>query len=166
VKRPYLFGLLVGLSCACLVPQTAMAGRPARDPAPPPPGTAISLTSGECKFPVDLVVLTNNEYSLTFANGRQIVTGQLSVRLTNVDTGSSVDLNVSGPLFTSVGGSTLTLSGASLLFLPAGALGPGSAGVLWETRGPVHIDTGGQFLSATFTAADASVLDICAELAG
>ena len=166
VRRPYLFAPLVGLICAGLVAETAMAGRPAREPAPPLPGTVISLTSGECPFPVELLVLTNNEYSLTFANGAQIVTGQLSVRATNVDTGSSVDLNVSGPLFTSVGSATLTLSGASLLFVPAGALRSGSAGVLWLTRGPVLIDTGGQFLTATLTAADASVRDICTELAG
>jgi hypothetical protein len=166
MKRPYLFGLLIGLICAGLVAQTALAGRPAREPVPPPAGTVIPLTSGECPFPVELLVLTNNEYSLTFANGAQIITGQLSVRVTNVTTGSFVDLNVSGPLFTSVGGSTLTLSGSSLLFLPAGALGSGDAGVLWLTRGPVLIDLGGQFLTATLTAADASVRDICAELAG
>jgi hypothetical protein len=166
LKRSYRFGLVLGLICAGLLAPITLAGGPSRDPTPPPPGTVISLTNGECPFPVDLLLLTNKGYTLTFVNGAQILTGQVSVRLTNVSTGSSVDLNVSGPGFTSVGGSTLTLSGASLLFLPAGALGSGSAGVLWLTRGPVLIDFGGQFVTATLTAASASVRDICAVLAG
>lgn len=125
----------------------------------------ISLTSGECPFPVDLLVLTNKEYTLTLASGAQIVTGQLSVRATNVTTGSSVDVNISGPLFTSVGSSTLVLSGTTLLFLPAGATGPESPGVLWLTRGPVLVDLSGEFLAFSLTAADASVTDLCAVLA-
>jgi hypothetical protein len=165
-RRSHRASLLLGLVCTFLIAQTALAGGPSRDPTPPPPGTVISLTNGECSFPVDLLLLTNKGYTLTFVNGAQILTGQVSVRATNVSTGSSVDLNVSGPAFTSVGGSTLTLSGASLLFLPAGALGSGSAGVLWLTRGPVLIDFGGQFVTATLTAASASVRDICAVLAG
>jgi hypothetical protein len=166
MKRSYLSGLLLGLICICLLAPTTLAGGPSRDPTPPAPGTVIALTNGECSFPVDLLLLTNKGYTLTFVNGAQILTGQVSVRATNVSTGSAVDLNVSGPGFTSVGGSTLTLSGASLLFLPAGALGSGSAGVLWLTRGPVLIDFGGQFVTATLTAASASVRDICAVLAG
>jgi hypothetical protein len=166
MKRSHLSGVLLGIIFAAILAPTALADRPAREPAPPPPGTVISLTSGECPFPVDLLVLTNKEYTLTFASGAQIVTGQLSVRATNVTTGSSVDLNVSGPLFTSVGGSTLLLSGASLLFLPAGATGTGAPGVLWLTRGPVLVDLSGQFLTFSLASADASVTDVCAALAG
>jgi hypothetical protein len=166
MKRSHLSGVLLGIMLAAIMAQTALADRPARDPAPPPPGTVISLTSGECPFPVDLLVVANKEYTLTFASGAQIVTGQLSVRATNVTTGSSVDLSVSGPLFTSVGGSTLQLSGSSLLFLPAGATGANSPGVLWLTRGPVLIDLSGQFLAFRLIAADSSVTDICAALAG
>jgi len=165
MKRSYLSGLLLGLTCICLLAPTTLAGGPSRDPTPPPPGTVISLTNGECSFPVDLLLLTNKEYTLTFVNGAQIITGHLTVRVTNVDTGSSVDLNVSGPAFTSVGGSTQALLGASLLFLPAGALGAGSAGVLWLTRGPILIDFGGPVLTVTPTASSASVRDICAVLA-
>jgi hypothetical protein len=166
MKRSHLSGVLLSLLFGSLVAQTALADGPSRDPAPPPPGTVISLTSGECSFPVDLLVLTNREYTLTFASGAQIVTGQLSVRATNVTTGSSVDLNISGPLFTSVGGSTLQLSGSSLLFLPAGATSANSPGVLWLTRGPVLIDLSGQFLTFRLIAADSSVTDLCAVLAG
>lgn len=166
MRRSRLSAVLLGIASAALMAQTALADRPARDPAPPPPGTVIPLTSGECPFPVDLLVLANKEYTLTFASGAQIVTGQLSVRATNVTTGGSVDVNVSGPLFTSVGGSTLLLSGATLLFLPAGATGPDSPGVLWLTRGPVLVDLSGQFLTVSLAAADASVTDLCAELAG
>ncbi len=165
MKRSHVTGVLLGLLLASLLAQTALAGRPDRDPAPPPPGTIISLTSGECPFPVDLLVLANKEYTLTFASGAQIVTGQLSVRATNVTTGGSVDLNVSGPLFTSVAGSTLLLSGSSLLFLPAGATGADSPGVLWLTRGPVFVDLSGEFLTFRLNAADASVTDLCAVLA-
>ena len=165
LKRSSRFGLVLGLICAGLLAPITLAGGPSRDPTPPPPGTVISLTNGECSFPVDLLLLTNKEYTLTFVNGAQIITGHLTVRVTNVDTGSSVDLNVSGPAFTSVGGSTQALLGASLLFLPAGALGAGSAGVLWLTRGPILIDFGGPVLTVTPTASGASVRDICAVLA-
>jgi len=166
MKRSHLPGVLLGLLLGLLVAQTALADRPSRDAAPPPPGTVIALTSGECPFPVDLLVLTNKEYTLTFASGAQIVTGQLSIRATNVTSGRSVDLNVSGPLFTSVGGSTLVLSGSSLLFLPAGATGANSPGVLWLTRGPVLIDLSGPFLTFRLIAAGSSVTDLCAVLAG
>lgn len=166
MKRSHLSAVLLGIMLAALMAQTALADRPARDPALPPPGTVIPLTSGECPFPVDLLVLANKEYTLTFASGAQIVTGQLSVRATNVTTGSSVDVSVSGPLFTSVGGSTLLLSGSTLLFLRAGETGPGSPGVLWLTRGPVLVDLSGAFLVVKRAAADASVTDLCAALAG
>jgi len=165
MKRSRQSGVLLGHILASLLAQPALADRPSRDPAPPPPGTVISLTSGECPFPVDLLVLTNNEYTLTLVSGAQIVTGQLSVRATNVTTGSSVDVNVSGPVFTRVDGTTVVLSGSSLLFLEAGATGPDSPGVLWLTRGPVLIDLSGELLTFSLTAADASVTDLCAVLA-
>src|SRR5438093_13758368 len=165
MRRSRLSAVLLGIVSAALMAQTALADRPARDPAPPPPGTVIPLTSGECPFPVDLLVLANKEYTLTFATGAQIVTGQLSVRATNVSTGRSVDVSVSGPLFTSVGGSTLLLSGATLLFLPAGATGPDSPGVLWLTRGPVLVHLSGEFLTVELAAAVRSVTDRCPALA-
>ncbi len=54
---------------------------------------------------------------------RQIITGTLRMRVTNVATGESLVVNVSGPAFltfTESGLATVTLGGRGLLFLRSG----------------------------------------------
>jgi hypothetical protein len=50
-----------------------------------------------CPFPVLLEITANKEYVKVFSDGRLFVNGKLFVRITNLDTGESLDANVSGP---------------------------------------------------------------------
>jgi hypothetical protein len=81
---------------------TFAAGRPVVSPVPFPP-EGILLPGGVfCDFDLFAEATKNTELAKTFPadeNGDvlQIVTGQLWVRLTNVATGESVNVNISGP---------------------------------------------------------------------
>jgi hypothetical protein len=133
----------------------------AREPQQLPPGT-IDL-DGICSFRAQIVVLTSKAYTLTFGNGSQSSTGQLFARVTNLDSGKSLDLDVSGPGFGAVDSNVFTLSGRSLLFLFPGDRGPGSPGLLVLTSGPVVLtltETG----VVTVDMTSASVTDLCAAL--
>lgn len=156
---------LVSVLCALLFIPVALADGPVREPTPPPPGTSFTL-HGICPFDVQLTLLVNNESTATFSSGQQIVTGRLVVGLENLNTHKSIVLNISGPTFTAVGSSTLTLSGSSLLFYFPGDLGPGAPGALLLTHGPVTItfDATGTITSVSRTSASAT--DQCAALSG
>ena len=52
---------------------------------------------GVCSFDVLQEVTTNKEFIKTFADGRQLITGAFRVRVTNLDTDASLDLNIPGP---------------------------------------------------------------------
>src|SRR5438445_6725956 len=139
----------------------ASANRPAREPQPLPPGTTFDL-DGICSFHAQILVLTSKAYTLTFGNGSQISAGQLFVRVTNLDSRKSLDLNISGPAFGTLDSNVLTLSGRSLLFLFPGDRGPGSPGLLVLTSGPVVLtltETG-----VTVDTTSASVIHLCAAL--
>jgi hypothetical protein len=58
--------------------------------------------SGVCPFDVGIAPLTSGETLTTFFDQQgnvvmQLTTGPLKVRVTNIDTGESLDLNISGP---------------------------------------------------------------------
>jgi hypothetical protein len=61
-----------------------------------PPFTVTDI----CTFDVLVTQLTNNEVTTIYEDGRQTTTGQLKVRLTNIDTNPnrSIDVNISGPV--------------------------------------------------------------------
>lgn len=139
----------------------ASADKPPRDPTPPPAGTTLTL-EGICSFDVAVVFLSNKEYTLTFGSGSQITTGQLVVTLTNLDSLKSLELNISGPVFTR-DDNVVTLSGRSIAFFFPGDLGPGSPGLLLLTSGPAVTTFGEE--GATFDVTSAAVTDLCAALA-
>jgi hypothetical protein len=148
---------VIGLAVAAplLVPSVAVADKPIREGLPAEDFTI----QGSCAFDVDLQVLVNKEFITTFSDGRQLITGRLVVRLTNVETGKSIDLNISGPVFITPhedGSVTFELSGRSLVFLP---------GLLELTSGSavLEIDPAGNVVSYTKTSAAA--VDLCAVLA-
>jgi hypothetical protein len=141
------------LSSAILVP-TALADKPTREPLPAEP----FVISGSCSFDVQADFLVNKEFITTFTSGKQIITGRLIVRLTNLsDPTKSTVLQISGPGIEDLSDpSTFNLSGTSLVFFP---------GVLALTRGPVSLtfDESGNVTS--FTQTSASSVDMCAVLA-
>jgi hypothetical protein len=98
VALPLLMLFLFGL-----VP-TASADPPIRTPIVILSPFILQDTRGNdpCGFQVQLDVLTNKEVVTTFVrkNGTSFiqVTGALKVRLTNLSTGKSIDINISGPI--------------------------------------------------------------------
>jgi hypothetical protein len=145
----------LALAAALLVPSVAAADQPIREGLPAEDFTI----EGSCAFDVDVQILVNNEFITTFSNGRQLITGALKVRLTNVETGKSIDLNISGPGFITPhedGSVTFELSGRSLVF---------DLGLLELTSGPaiLEFDPAGNLVSYTKTSA--ATVDLCAVLA-
>jgi hypothetical protein len=98
VALPLLILFLFGL-----VP-TAAADPPIRTPNEIQSPFILQDTQGNnpCGFEVQLDVLTNKEVVTTFVrkNGTSFiqVTGALKVRLTNLSTGKSIDINIPGPI--------------------------------------------------------------------
>jgi hypothetical protein len=141
-------------SAALLVP-AALADQPTRQPLPAPPTFTIT---GSCSFNVQVDVLVNKEFITTFTSGKQIITGRLVVRLTNLSNPSkSVVLQINGPGIEDLSNpSVFNLSGSSVIFFP---------GVLVLTRGPSSLtfDQNGNVTS--FTQTSASSVDLCAVLA-
>jgi hypothetical protein len=138
-----IFVIGLAVAAALLVPGVAVADKPIREGLPAEDFTI----QGSCAFDVDLQVLVNKEFITTFSDGRQLITGRLVVRLTNVETGKSIDLNISGPVFITPhedGSVTFELNGRSLVFLP---------GLLELTSGPavLEIDPAGNVVSYTKT---------------
>jgi hypothetical protein len=142
------------LTSALLVP-AALADKPIREPLPAPP---FFLVTDSCSFAVRIDVLVNKEFITTFASGKQLVTGRLIVRVTNLDDPSkSRVLNVSGPAKSDLADpSTVPLSGSSLIFFP---------GVLRLTHGPVSLTIDADGNVTSFTQTSASSVDLCALLA-
>jgi hypothetical protein len=155
-----LFSALV-LGCLCAAP-TASATRPFRDFVP----NADTVISGVCSFEVELHVIQNNEYALVFDDGHVIVTGLLTVRLTNLsDPTKSIVLNISGPgTFTPTadGGLVLSADGPWLFFFMADDLYSGSPAIFVFSRGHSTLSFDGSG-TGTFTPARNST-DICAAL--
>jgi len=144
---------LAALAGAALLVPAALADRPARDPLPAPPTFTIS---GSCLFDVQVDVLVNKEFITTFTSGKQIITGQLFVRVTNLSNGTSTELNISGPGIEDLSSpSTFNLSGTSLIFF---------SGVLVLTRGPISLTFDQDGNVTSFTQTSASSLDLCKAL--
>jgi hypothetical protein len=117
-----------------LVLTTAAAGVLAPDASAQP-------ITGVCSFPLEVTPLVSNEVArVTLPNGVVIQTGRFTVRLTNADIGTTINLNVSGPVFTDAAGNS-TYRGEALLFfgqqgdlyLTSGTVVFGPSGVLSET---------------------------------
>ncbi len=146
------------------LPPAASAEKPIREFFP----ASDTVLEGICAFPVEEQVLVNKEYTITFADGRQLVTGVLKVRLTNVDDPSkSLDLNISGPGVitpTEGGGFVLKASGTWLLFFAPGDLGPDEPGQLLLVTGLsiLEVDAEGNL---SFTQKAGTDTDLCAALA-
>jgi hypothetical protein len=164
MKRWLALLLVVGTAIA--VPAAAVADtQPVRTPTGNVGGTFDAGVL--CPFPVELTIITDNEVTTTFSDGRQITTGTLRVRVTNLATGESLDANVSGPvLFTPGpdGTATQVYTGNSLFYFSEGQLGPASPAQLVLTSGPIVLALGaeGNVTSTTF---NGTSLDVCAALA-
>jgi hypothetical protein len=156
--------LVIAIAALSVVP--AAADQPIREGLPNGPET---LDASICGFAVDITIPTNKEFTTTFANGKQIVTGSLFATLTNDQTGRSTTVNISGPgVFAphSDGTLTATLRGRSLIFLTPNEVAPGSPALLDVTNGPVVFEVNQAGHITSYDIRSASAQDMCAVLAG
>src|SRR4051794_21601067 len=101
--------------------------------AQPPTRTDISVPAGTsfvfndpaadpdtiCEFPLEATFVEDREWQTTFSDGSFVITGALKIRFTNVNSGASIDLNVSGPARgtpNADGSYTEAFAGRSLIF--------------------------------------------------
>lgn len=149
-----LLGLCVPAALA--VPPTHVRGGPTPD----------FVIRDSCAFPVLSHDEVNKGVVTFFSNGVIHVTGALKLTLTNLDTGTSIELNISGPgtiTETADGGTLVTLRGPSLWFFgPGPGTIPGPPGIILTT-GPATIlfNPDG---SNVFTHTGGTTTDVCALL--
>lgn len=164
MRRSRVFLIVCGALLALLfVAPGASATPPTREPGPP--------FEGVCPFPVEVVTLANREKLLTFYDRAgdvtmQTGTGTLKVRLTNLETGTSLAVNISGPVRIAPGAdgtTTINLGGRSLLYLREGIdlLPPGIT--LNAGQHVITVDAEGRV--TTVARRTGSARDLCVELA-
>jgi hypothetical protein len=141
------------------VTATAGAVPPTRSTEPP---LEFDSSSVFCGFPLRAEALRNNLKITTFSDGRQLVTGSQTYRLTNLASGKSLVTTVAGNLVTDPEQTTDTFHGRLGLFLfPGEPLGPGA----WLFTGRVVATfavPGGFFYSDLETTGKR--VDLCAAL--
>jgi hypothetical protein len=147
--RQLAAALAATVASAVVFASAAYASKPDRFPVLNGPFTI----SGSCTFDVQGEPIHANETVMVLTNPQGtefIITGALTVRLTNVATGKSIVVNASGPGFFT--DTSARLTGLTLLAMQ------GSPVLL--VRGPLTFDENG---NAVFTSA--SSVDLCAVLA-
>jgi len=139
---------------------TALADPPVIEPAPPIDD--FTLPAGDvCSFPVFFEIVSAKGIFKFFSDGRLLITGQLKVRLTNLDSPEkALALNVSGPGSIDASGNE-TLLGSGILILGG-----------FDADGPALLFTHGRFVltrapdgSIANIEAHGTSTDLCAALA-
>jgi hypothetical protein len=116
--------LLAGVLFAATFASAAHAVPPTRETEAPFDFDNISVF---CGFPLRAETLRNNVKITTFSDGRQLVTGSHTYRLTNLSTGQSLVLTDAGNLITNPDQTAETFHGRVVLFLfPGEPFGPGA----------------------------------------
>jgi hypothetical protein len=157
-RRTSIVAFFAAVLLAATIPTAAQADPPTRTTEPP----FDFETSLFCGFPLRSETLQNNVKITTFSDGRQLVTGRRTVRLTNLSTGESLVLTDAGRLTTDPQQTVDTFSGR--LVFPVFPGEPGGPRV-WLFVGKVvatFAEPGGFFYS-TIDVTGSSV-DLCAAL--
>jgi len=97
----------------------------------------------------------NKEVTTALSNGNVLTTGALKVQLTNVDTGNSVVLNISGPQVSYPDGTSIT-RGPWLFTFTQGQQGQDAGLIL------IHGRT--EYTADSFSVLSGNVQDVCAAL--
>jgi hypothetical protein len=153
--RRWALGLAAGVILAVFGASASLGAQPIREPLVIEDEDFNNL----CAFPVRLEITANKEYVKLFSDGRIFVNGKLFVRITNLDTGESLDVNVSGPAHITLVSERSAGRGIFLLF-PQDVGGPG----LILTTGRVDVVRGEDGFITNLTVKGTSV-DVCAALA-
>src|SRR6266550_7900757 len=117
--------VVLGVLFAATLASAAQAVPPTRTTEPPFDFDNVSLF---CGFPLRAETLQNNIKITTFSDGRQLVTGSHTYRLTNLSSGKSLVLKDAGNLITNPDETSETFTGRLVLFLfPGEPFGPGAS---------------------------------------
>jgi hypothetical protein len=146
---------------------TASAVKPNREPLAIEPVVVEDV----CSFPVLLEPVVNKEFITTFFDKegnitKQLITGRLVSRLTNLETDQSVVVNTSGPGKLTFEGDTTFLEGHGLwlLFFFPEQLGVGDPGLLLIVKGSFLL-TIGPSGTETLSNVRGNITDVCELLA-
>jgi hypothetical protein len=159
MKLKLVQAFVVAMLGAFSVASAAQATPPTRTIEPP----FDFETSLFCGFPLRSETLQNNVKIATFSDGRQIVTGRRTVRLTNLSTGASLVVTDAGHLTTDPAQTVDTFTGSLLLPLfPGEPFGPGV--YLFDGKVVATFAPGGFFYSNLDVTGTRT--DLCAALRG
>jgi hypothetical protein len=158
MRKSFFISLATVAALALAVASVAAADPPTRSYSPLDPFSGSFCPN----FDLGITPLINQEYFITFSTGAIITTGRLDVQVTNLSTGKSVVLNISGPGFSSADGNIGILRGLSIILLPPDFLYPGSPPTAFLNSGTVTFDFSGVPVIMTQTG---HMTDLCAELA-
>jgi hypothetical protein len=150
--------IVLGLAAAALLVPTASADQPIKEPLP-----FSDLTGQFCEdFQVLVHATDNKEVIHIFSSGVALITGVLKVEVTNLETGKTLALNISGPGKISADGSTISGSGRWLLFGEAGQL-PGPDPGMMLLSGRIVLTLGPAGIAGIESVGQSE--DVCAALA-
>jgi hypothetical protein len=141
-------------SLAIFAGSAAHGAQPIRDPLVIEDADFDNL----CQFPVRIEITANKEYVKFFSDGRLLVNGKLFVRITNLDSGAAMDVNISGPANVTLA-SERNMGRGILLLFPEDAGGPG----LFLNTGRLDVIRGEDGFITNYTVRGTSV-DVCAAL--
>jgi hypothetical protein len=152
--------LLLVLASAAFLVQAAIAAPPIREDLP---SESFTYPVEVCGFEVLQETTANKGKQLTFSDGRQLATGVLKLRLTNLETGESIVLNASGPGIFLTEGDVVTVRARGpwvIALLPGEPTGPGLFYYKGNTTFTVDTATG----ALTSITSTGTPRDLCAEL--
>jgi hypothetical protein len=136
MPRRSLITAVAVLATSLVLAAPAAADKPIVVPSP-----FGEFTGQYCEdFAVRIRETTNRGKMIIFSSGAAVVTGTLKVEVTNLETGKTISLNISGPAMFSSDGTTLIGPGAWLLFGEPGFFGPGSPAMLETNHGRLVIN--------------------------
>jgi hypothetical protein len=127
--------------------------------------------SGVCAFDVNFDVLTNNETTTTFSDGRMVTTGAWKDRASNAtDSSKSFVDNNSGVIFVTPnpdGSLSVKIVGQGAVFFFPGDLGVGAPGALLIINGILTetIGADGRIVVGSVSYRGSPALDLCQALA-
>ncbi|HEU6443685.1 MAG TPA: hypothetical protein VFL61_01360 [Gaiellaceae bacterium] len=155
MPRKSLLAAVVAVLVSLALAPSAAAEKPIIEPAP-----FGEFTGQYCEdFLVRVAETTNRGTAKIFSDGSVIITGTLNVAVTNLETGKTISLNISGPAMFSSDGSTLVGVGKWLFFGEAGFLGrPGPTLETFDGRFTIDLGT------VTFVRRTGTVGELCAAL--
>jgi hypothetical protein len=157
-RKSLIAAVVVALGVSLAAATPAAADKPVSEPAP-----FGEFTGQFCDgFAVRVRDTTNRGTLKVFSSGAAMVTGTLKVEVTNLATGKSIAVNVSGPARFSSEEPTLVGTGSWIFFGEPGFFGPGSPATLETNSGRFVIN----LIDNSFLSRTGHRVELCPLLAG